>query len=211
MVFALFFVTGALFGQGFKFGVKFDPVITWLRSDVSDVLPEQARLGFDLGLTADFYLARNYAFATGMTLYNTGGTLKYTSGITNFRAKNGNVPIEPHGKVTYNVQYVKIPVAMKLKTHLIGRFVYSANLGFDPMIRVSAKGNFNNETNMSVSDEINFLNMGWHIGIGTEYSLGGEVAFFCGLSVMNTFVDMTKPMHDRITSNNLFFRIGVIF
>ena len=94
---------------------------------------------------------------------------------------------------------------------MIGRIIYSANLGFDPMIRVSASANINNEKGVHVNEEINFLNMGWHFGGGAQYSLGGELALFFGLSFMNTFVDMTKPMHDHISSYNLFFRLGVMF
>jgi len=211
IVIVLFLATGSVFGQGTRFGILFDPTITWLRSDVKDVIPEQARLGFDLGMSADFYFAKNYAFATGISLFDTGGTLKYVNGILNFRTKDGNVEIASGDRVKYKVQYVKIPVAMKFKTHMIGRFVYSANLGFDPMIRVSAKADFNNEKSMSMNKEINFLNLGWHIGIGTQYSLGGDLSIFGGLSLMNSFTDMTQPMHDKITSNNLALRIGVMF
>jgi len=206
----LFFVTGLVSGQGFKFGIMFDPTVTWLRSDVKDVTPEKAYLGFDLGMTADGYFSKNYAFSTGISLFNMGGTLKYINGISNFHTKDGNVQIEPGGNVKYRVQYVKIPVAMKFKTHMIGRFVYSANLGFDPMMRVSARADFNNEKSANVNDEIKFLNMGWHFGGGAHYSLGGEVALFVGLSYMSTFMDMTKPAHD-ITSNHFLFRFGIIF
>ena len=207
----LLFTTGFVFGQGFKFGIMFDPAITWLRSDVKNVLPEKAYLGFDLGLTADGYFSKNYAFATGISLFNTGGTLKYVNGIEKFRTKDGNVQIKPGGNVKYRVQFVKIPVAMKFKTHTIGRFVYSANLGFDPMLRVSARADFNDENGTNVNDEIKFLNMGWHFGGGAHYSLGGEVALFFGLSYMSTFLDMTQPAHDMITTNHLFFRIGMMF
>jgi len=211
MVIVLFLVTGSVFGQGFKFGILFDPTITWLRSDVKDVIPDQARLGFDFGLSADYYFARNYAFATGISLFNTGGTLLYVNGVLNFRTRNGNIEIASGDKIKYKVQYIRIPVAIKLKTHMIGRFIYSVNIGFDPMIRVSAGADFNKEKSIRVNDEINFLNMGWHFGGGAQYSLGGEVSLFGGISLMNTFADMTRPMHDRITSNNLTLRIGIMF
>ena len=207
----LFLATGLIFGQGVKFGVLFDPTVTWLHSDVNDVTPNKARLGFDLGMSADFLFTENYVFATGISLFNMGGTLKYVNGISSFHTKNGNVMIEGQGKVKYKIQYVKIPVSMKLKSHMIGRFTYSANLGFDPMVRVSAKANFNDEKNAQVNDEIKLLNLGWHFGGGAEYSLGEEFSFFFGLSFMNTFADMTKPSHDKITSSNFVFRLGVMF
>ena len=82
IVVILFLATGTVFGQGFKFGVFFDPTITWLRSDVSDVKRDKARVGFDLGMSADYYFSQNYAFASGISLFNIGGTLKYANGVT---------------------------------------------------------------------------------------------------------------------------------
>jgi len=210
VTFILFFVMNSIFGQGFRFGVLFDPTITWLRSDVNDVTRDGARLGFDLGMLADYYFAQNYAFATGISLFNTGGTLQYAQGI-DIRTKDEKVTIDPGGKVKYKLQYVKIPVAMKFKTHMIGRFIYFANLGFDPMVRVTARADVNGMDNITVNKEVKLFNMGWHFGAGTLYSLGQDVSLMFGLSFMSTFIDITTPAHDMITSNNLLFRIGVVF
>ena len=206
----LFLATSSVFGQGFKFGIFFDPTITWLRSDVSDVKRDKARVGFDLGMSADYYFSQNYAFASGISLFNIGGTLKYANGVT-LHTKDGNKPVESGGRVKYKVQYLKIPGAIKFKTHMIGRIVYSANLGLDPMIRVSARVNYDDVKNVKANKETKFLNFGCHFGIGAQYSLGEDAAIFGGLSFMNTMADMTKADHDRITSNNLVFRIGVMF
>ena len=211
----LLLATGSVFGQDIRFGVFFDPVVTWWKSDVSDVTVEKARLGFDFGMSADYYFAKNYAFATGISLYNTGGTLKYLHPDRVLYTRDGNVPVEPGGTVTYKIQYVKVPVAFKFKTHRIGRFVYSTHLGFDPMIRVSTHVGLNDLNNdlkkVSANKETKLFNLGWHFGAGAQYSLGGELAVFGGLQYMNTFVDITKPAHDKITSNNLFLRIGIMF
>ncbi|MDR1155492.1 MAG: PorT family protein [Bacteroidales bacterium] len=212
IVIVLLLAAGAVFGQSSntRFGIFFDPVVTWLRSDVSDVTRDKARLGFDLGMSADIYFAKNYAFATGISLLNTGGTLKYSNEIT-LRTKDGNVPLHPDTRVSYKIQYIKLPVAFKFKTHMIGRITYSANMGFDPMVRVSTRADFNDLKNVKATRETKLFNLGWHFGVGAQYSLGGEAAIFGGLSFMNTFMDITKPQHDRITSNNLVFRIGVMF
>ena len=203
--------SGSVFGQGVKFGVFFDPTVTWWKSDVSDVMAEKARLGFDFGISADYYFAKNYAFATGISLFNTGGTLKYTHPNLTLHTRDENVRIEPGTTVKYNIQYMKIPFALAFKTHRIGRLVYSANLGFDPMIRVSTRVDFNNFKKISAPKETNLFNLGWHFGAGAQYSLGGDLALIGGLSFMNTFADITQPSHDKITSNNLVLRIGILF
>ena len=199
-VFALVLIKiNIVFGQGVKLGVHFDPAIVWFQSDVKDVKAGNPDVGFDFGLSVDRFFARNYAFSTGLSLYNIGGTLIYKNGIDDKNTKD---------KVLYKMQYIKIPIALKLRTHMIGRFVYSANLGFDPMMRVSAKAEINKD---KVNEEISFFNMGWHFGIGTSYSLGGEAAICVGLKFMNTFIDMTPRASDNITSKNLFLCIGVLF
>ena len=206
----LFLVAGQTFGQGFKFGVLFDPTITWLRSDVSDVSRENARIGFDLGMSADYYFSQNYAVSSGVSLFNMGGTLNYADGII-LNTKDGNISVAKNGNVKYKVQYIKIPAAFKFKTHMIGRIVYSANLGFDPMIRVSTRASYSDVKNVKANKETKLFNFGCHFGVGAHYSLGEDASIFGGLSFMNTLVDMTKPAHDKITSNNLIFRIGVMF
>ena len=209
----LFLATGSVFGQVFRFGVLFDPTITWLRSDVKDVIRDKARIGLDIGMTADYYFSRNYAFSSGISLFNIGGTLKYINGVS-LNTKDEKVTITPGGKVKYMVQYVKIPVAMKFKTAEIGRITYSADLGFDPMIRVSTRVNFYESElvkKVKATKESKFFNLGCHFGGGAQYSLGGDASIFAGFSFMNTFLDMTRQSHAKITSNNLILRIGVMF
>jgi hypothetical protein len=206
----MFLATSSVFGQPFTFGILIDPAITWLRSDGSDVTRDKARIGLDLGMSFDYFFSRNYAFATGISLFNMGGTLLYDKGVS-LHTKDGNVQIESGGTVKYKIQYFKIPLALKFKTVEIGRFTYSANMGFDPMFRVSTRLNFNDVKNIKANQEAKFLNLGWHFGVGGQYSLGDETAIFAGLSFLNTFTDITKPAHNKITSNNLIFRVGVIF
>ena len=210
VIFILFLAASSVFGQGFRFGILIDPAVTWLRSDGSDVTRDKARMGLDLGMSVDYFFSENYAFVTGVSLFNMGGTLKYNKGIL-LHAKDENVTIEPGGTVKYKIQYIKIPAALKFKTVELGRFTYSANLGLDPMIRVSTRVNFNDVKNIKANQETKLFNIGWHFGLGGQYSLGGETAIFAGLSFLNTFADITKPAHDRITSNNLLLRIGVVF
>jgi hypothetical protein len=207
----LFFAASSLFGQEFKFGVLLDPTITWLKLNVEDVTRDKARLGIDAGLSVDYFFAEKFALASGVSLFNMGGTLRYANGVENFRTKDGNVQIEPRGNVKYKLQYIKIPVALKFKTDEIGHFSYSANLGLDPMIRVSARADVNDLNSAKVNKEIKLFNFGWHFGITAHYALGQKTSVFGGLSYLNTFSDITKSSHGKITSNNISLRAGVIF
>ena len=212
IIIVLFFAATSVFGQKFKLGILVDPTITWLKSDISDITRDKARMGIDLGMSVDYFFAQNYAFATGISLFNMGGTLKYDKAIT-LHTKDGDIPLDPfgNGKVKYKIQYVKLPAGLKFKTHEIGRITYSANLGFDPMIRVSTRANYDDEKNIKATKATKMFNLGWHFGTGAQYSLGGNTSLFAGLTFLNTFFDITKHSKDKITSNNLSFQIGVIF
>jgi len=218
VIILLFFASKPMYGQGFKFGVFFDPTVSWLQSDVKDVTPGSIRLGFDFGMSVDYFFAENYAFASGISIFNTGGTLKYVDRKDRFylRDENEVIFLSPNSDVKYNIQYVKIPVALKFKTHLIGRMVYSANLGFDVMFRTSSNADLT-DTNkifhekINANKEIKLLNLGWHFGGTASYHLGGDASIYGGLAYMDTFSDITTPSRDMITSKNLFFRIGILF
>ena len=210
IILILFLSVSSVFAQGMKFGIHFDPTIVWLQSDVKNVTPFGSHIGFNFGLLADYYFAENYAFATGVSLFNTGGKLKYEDGIS-LEGKRGTEVINPGESVMYRIQYVKIPLALKFKTHRIGRVVYSANLGFDPMIRATGRIDHNNNVKIDVKDEIKPFNAGWHFGGGISYSLGGETAIFFGLSYMNTFGNMVESEDYTITSRNLSLNIVLMF
>jgi len=218
-VFVLFVSAKSLTGAGLaphlQFGVFFNPVFTWLQSDVNDVVPGKVRTGFDFGMSMDYFFAENYAFSSGLSMFNTGGTLKYNNGTFHNR-DNTTISILPNSDVKYQIQYVKIPVALKFKTHLIGRMVYSANIGFDLMARASSSAYFRDTDNelfdgINANKEISFFNMGWFFGGVISYHLGGDAFIYSGLVFMDTFTDMTVPSRDMIKSQNLFLRLGIVF
>ena len=210
IILIVFFCSCQVFGQGIKFGVHFDPALVWFQSNVNDIIPQKTHLGFDLGMSVDYFFAQNYAFATGISLFNTSSTLKYASG-TILRTPTDNLQVSPADDVKYRIQYVKIPIALRFKTHRIGRMIYSANLGCDPLIRATSHIDFRDNKNIDANSEVKLFNLGWHFGGKAAYSLGGEAAIFGGLSFMNTFLDITTPTYDKITSKNLMLQLGVLF
>lgn len=207
----LFLLFRPVFGQGLKLGIFVDPVVSWIKADVDEIVREKARIGLDVGLTADYFFAENYAFSSGMSLFMTGGTLGYKNGIK-LRTKDGEDGTVPAGgHVLYKVRYLKIPLGIKLKTHRIGRFVYYADLGMDPMIKITARADYASFSDVRIGKEIKNFNMGFHIGGGIKYPLGGNASAVFGLKYMNAFADMTVPPKDKVTINNLMFRIGISF
>jgi hypothetical protein len=199
--------------QGVKFGISVEPAITWLKADVPYISTAKIRAGFNVGLNADFYFAENYALATGASLLMTGGTLHYLH--DTHLSVNGAV--NGDSDVKYKLQYLRIPAGLKLRTHRIGRFRYYADVGFDPLVRLSAKADYTDVAlqpveNANIKQNIHLFALGYHLGGGVKYPLGGNAALVGGITFMKVFTDIASGNNDnRITANHVLLRLGISF
>ena len=197
-------------------GLHFDPVISWFGSDIRQVDNEGARPGFNFGLTFNKYFSYNYAFSAGLNIISAGGRLIHTDP-TIMEFANLTPEVLPGNPVVYKIQYISIPVGLKLQTNQIGYFTFFTDLGIDPMAVIGGKIDI---PSVDISDEnatteLKTICMAYHITAGIEYSLGGTTAAVFGLNFENIFTDITKETgiqpKDRITHKMLGFRLGLIF
>lgn len=195
-----------------RFGITVDPVISWLNPDVSTVDPKGNRMGFNIGLSVDKFFDDNYAFATGVSILNAGGSLLYRQPVS-VRTNQGTINLPENTKVTYKLQYLHIPIGMKLSTNEIGYTTFYGQLGFNTMFNIKASGisNVGGIDNDNINKEINLINLGYHIGGGVEYSLGGNTKLTAGIVYMNGFTDVTARGSDKVILQNVLIRLGVIF
>jgi hypothetical protein len=127
--------------QGLKFGVHVDPFLSFLTSDYANVEPAGANFGTGLGVEAayEFDATGNYALTFGADFsLNSGGTLLYEYGgnvlpntefdnRASFTNNSGEVPASATGiplqaftKINHRVNYVAIPIGLKLRTNELG-------------------------------------------------------------------------------------------
>ncbi|MBN2520644.1 MAG: PorT family protein, partial [Bacteroidales bacterium] len=130
-----------LFSQGVKFGIFVEPKISWLSPDVKNISNGGSRMGVNIGLVMDGYFTDNYAFATGISINNVGGKLEFTEAFELATSDTSFENIDPNTKVTYKLQYVNIPIGLKLKTNDIGNFAFTSNVGITPQINIKARVN----------------------------------------------------------------------
>jgi hypothetical protein len=207
-----------LAAQSISFGVFAEPVISWFSSDTKDTRNDGARAGFCFGFNFYKYFTANYAFSTGVNILSAGGRIYNTSSI-DMQFNNMLKSIPENEKVTYKVQYLGIPIGLKLKTNQIGYITFFTDLGIDPKIVIGGKVDINNPDikGESAMKELNKFNLAYHIMPGIEYSLGGSTAVFFGLGFEKNFLDLTKDIEinsqpvDKIAHNILKFRFGVNF
>lgn len=214
---SLLIITNRLSAQrGLQFSLYADPVISWFSSDTRETVREGARPGFNFGLEFNIFFAENYAFSTGIGLLNAGGGLSYAD-TTLTRFKNSTLELMPGESIIYKPRYLVIPLGLKLKTNEIGYMTIFANLGFDPKVVIGGNADIpaHDIKNENITEELTFMNLGYHIIVGTEYSLGGSTALTFGLGYEDNFLDITKDFSDqpddRIKQRLIRFRLGIIF
>lgn len=212
--FVLIFISVSAFSQetNLRFGIFANPVISWLKPDVSNVSSKGNRLGFNIGLSIDRFFAKNYAFATGISIHNAGGSLFYKTA-SSIHTNVQKIDLPQNTKVTYKLQYLHIPVGIKLCSNEIGYNTFYGQVGLDAMINIKATGISSDRQldNANISKEINLINLGYHIGGGVEYSLGGNTKLTAGLMYVNGFTDVTERGEDKVVLQNILIKLGVLF
>lgn len=199
------------FSQDTRFTVFVDPQFSWMSSDLKNVESDGSKFGVNIGLNMDNFFAQNYAFTTGISIDNTGGNLIFEDSTT-LKTNGGNEELPEGSIVHYKLQYINIPLGLKLKTNEIGYLTFFANLGINGGINIKATGEVDDFEldNENISEEISLFNLGYYIGAGAEYSIGGNSAIILGLTYTNGFIDITTDT-DRVTLSNFAIRIGILF
>jgi hypothetical protein len=195
-----------------KFNVEVDPQFAWFSSDEETVEPDGSIFHVHAGLNMDYYFAENYAFVLGVGINNLGGTLLYADS-TEFSSKGETLLVEPNQSVKLNLQYIDIPIGLKLKTEELGYATYFLQLGFNPMINLNAKASSEDKSfdKVDIKESINSFYLGYHVGLGVEYKLGGSTALIGGVRWSSGFTDVTDNDRANVTLNALSIHLGVLF
>ena len=213
-----------------RFGVTLDPQVSWFGSDRKKAEGDGSIPGIAFGLNIERYFADRYAVYSGVFIESTGGYLKYNLNPENLSSytpyslatKDQKYKITDDESMKYRIQYLTAPIGIKLKTNPIGYNTFYANLGFKTSVLLKSKGFSGSGHNATIGGqsaldgetldgEINFLNLGYQIGIGTEYSLGGNVALILGVTYNNGLTNTVNDSSLHINLNNVSFKVGVMF
>jgi hypothetical protein len=202
-------------GQDFRIGINLDPVISWYSPNTKNIDKAGSKLGFSGGLMIETSFKENYVFATGINLTYLGGNLQYNDNPVSFTVdKDKIVNLDSATTVEYTLQYISIPLSLKLKTNAIGYISYFGQIGLTPQFNISAKatsdkGNLLDKDN--VGEEIGLFNLSFFIGGGIEYDLGGTTALNLGIFYNNGFIDLLSDKDYKAALNYVNLRLGVLF
>jgi hypothetical protein len=141
-------------------------------------------MGFGYGLVADLYFTENYAFSTGAEVNYKGGSLRMDP--------------EPAPSRKFDLQYLEIPLTLKMRTNQIGPLSYFGQVGLSGGLKLKS------------SQDINPVALALVIAGGVEMPFSGKTAFFGSLYFNNGFTDII-PGSESAISNYLGINIGVLF
>ncbi|OFY57439.1 MAG: hypothetical protein A2Y87_03660 [Bacteroidetes bacterium RBG_13_46_8] len=215
LLFTALIVSINLAGQDFRIGINFDPVMSWFSPNTKHLDKAGSKLGFSGGLMLETAFQENYIFATGINLAYMGGNLQYNDGPVTFTVdQDKTVTIDSSTTVEYTLQYLSIPLSLKLKTNPIGYISYYGQIGLTPQFNISAKATSDKGSLLdkdNVNKEIGLFNLSFFIGGGIEYDLGGTTALNIGLYYTNGFIDQLSNSDYKAALNYVSLRLGVLF
>lgn len=204
--------------SGLRFGLTLSPQVSWLTAGDNGLEGNGSYLGFSYGLLMDVLIPTNYAFATGLLISYEGGSITYLD-----ETKFNSFPdvIYPAGtSVDYRVQYIEIPLSLKLRTNQIGYLTYFGQFGLQGGVAIRSRADIETLSGTLNAEKVDFGkdvtpgNFGLLLGGGLEYAISGKTALLAALQFHNGFIDVTDNPKDYKKSSTLsHFRLqlGVYF
>lgn len=220
---SLLIVTASVFAQTptkFRFGISGNVGYGWIKPKVSAITTKDGKAALGYALMFDYNLSETIAISSGLDI-------NYRGGSASFYFEKGLAV----GSTKINLQYLEIPLQLKMKTKAIGYFTYFASFGgslgytldrFGDYNLTETNSNINSSNKIIISDSslkayINPLSVSLLINIGTEYNISGKTSLYGSLFFNNSFLDiMTDPKISKeylmnARANVLGVKLGVFF
>jgi hypothetical protein len=212
-----------------RFGAFIAPTMSWMKPTAAkddngefNVSNNGSKIGFIYGLMAEYYFTENYALATGLQINTTGGKI-----ISDRIAPVMNNQIDK-ADFDYSLQFLEIPLALKLRTDNINGIKFFGQLGVTAGINIGKKATYtvnyrnNNGADTTATGEKIKLTGGlgivapvlfqMNLGAGIEYPFSNKLAFYAGIFFNNGFApDATNPEKfdgDKLGYGSATFRDG---
>ena len=167
--------------QNTRMGLYISPCINWISTN--DNTEAGSNIGFNYGYGIDILISENHFLESGFEFSHRGGDLN---------------------SINYNVQYLNLPIQIKMKSRAIGYWKYFAKTGPSLAFRIKERVRPNNlQTNEKHSKSALLI---VNISIGAEYSLGNNTAVHGELFFQN---NITTGLNYSNTDNSLLNQIGL--
>jgi hypothetical protein len=194
--------------RDWKFSVNATPAISWWTAS-GDIKSDSYRFSFDFSVHAEKYFGDKSAFFTGLSFFRMSGTIKNIS-TAPISLKSGNLSLNNGNIASYFIQYLTVPVGIKLKTAPHGLFSYYVHAGLLPGIRAGSSVTIG-DAKHSLSKDLNLMTCAVQVSPGVLYSLSGDNQIKAGITFTRFFVDAFSASKMKILPNSLGLQLGFVF
>ncbi len=212
---ATLFAQRDFYGRPFRLGFKVDPVfVNNLSPKENGMEKSGSGFGINYGLMADVMFSDGRgAFATGVEVAHASSKLEYID----------NDGLYGKGDYKINLQYLQIPLSVKLKTNPMetgtrfwGQFgtYLGALLGSRADYTPGSGSTSAAVSNAKIMNATNKVNMGLLLGAGIQHPVAERTDLYLGLGFENGFTDITSnnDWNDgKVNLNRWALRLGVFF
>jgi len=221
LIVLLFFGLAASLSAQYKEGpVRFtasgNSHLSWLFSDNPDNIPGSVRFGGGAEFHVDYFFEPNFAFSTGLIWSLSGDNMTFSNPVP-ISFLTGVDSLSGGTQITYNLQFVDIPIGLKMISREIGYSTFFVDFGIDPMWFIKVTGDTSDGAHEKdpINEEFSRFNIAYHSELGLNYSLGNKTSVVLALFYKNTFLDLTtdyldKP-HDNCRVNLAGIKLGFGF
>ncbi len=211
--------------DGVRFGLKLSPNLSFVQPETKTLKSNGAGLGYTFGLMLELPIGNtgNYRFATGLNLNNMRGKWK-----EEFKYQDAiNGPMKTRElETSVGLQYVELPLTVKLMTNEIGYMRYFAVVGAGNAFNVQAKADvvqpkfdqsgayvidFEKLEGESIQDDIALYKASLIVGAGAEYNFSGNTAMMFGITYNNGFTNILDIDGAKAKAHYVELSLGVFF
>ena len=227
-------ITQLSFAQGeFRFGLKGSSNFGWVGGTSKNIVNDGTTVAFGYGIMGDYYFKPNYGISAEIMLSN----IKSKFTVTEPLAFNSVMSDTVNGlRYEYNIQYLDIPLTMKIRTKEIGDMTYFGQFGVSMGFALNAKTSIVSTglpksisdqepteyrvngaegdafTVNNFDDKVFLFRLPLIIGGGVEYKMAGSTSLQIGVRIANAFTDMFVKDKTAIAKNNyVALSVGVLF
>jgi hypothetical protein len=205
-----------------RFGITANPSLVWVKPDNTQISGDGVRFGFNFGLVVDYVFGNDerYSINSGLSIMLAGAKIMSTDTALN----------QVH-ELTAKVNYLELPVSIKLRSNEVGYLTFYGQLGLTPQFAVRSRADYTQkEESGTVITDINNIklrdipfypnnidkvrpfNLGLLVEAGMEYDITENTVLVGGLYFNAGFLDMFKDNDgERIVARNMGLRVSVLF
>ena len=190
-------LTASAQNNGFAFGFKLGPGFDWTGSTTGAAKSEGMRMGFGVGVVAEYYFADNYAIVSGVNVNMNRGHYSFENGRMVMGADSVSVletyPVDRMFKSTV----YEIPLMLKMMTNELGGLplrAYAqvgAGIGYAQKVKVKdgIDGADMPDAYTTTDKEFSNLRASMKIGAGAQYAIDQSTRVFAGLYFSHDFIN----------------------